>query len=383
MFAFEEPILQERVDDWCAATLTATVLQAAAAPALPDPMWQALPGVPRLSLAGAALSARLGRGCSVALPGAARLGLFAEGEGQAQVVDWSDPVQLHGAFGALQLADGVRLLRGLTGIDLGDGMPGEWLCAALLGRLAGTPLSSASRLQRGPLGPLEDECILQFILRSPEHSVLCHARASAATWCAILASADWHRERAALGHFAALPLASRLILARHTLNTGALAALQAGDVIVPDAPAFDCDGTGVVRIGAATLRVAHAAPNRLTILSLEPGMDHQDSTDSTDSAALPLDDWDAEVKPVHAPAAARLPDAALDSVPLTLDFVLGRVRLQLGRLQELGPGSVLEIAGGSPADIAIEVGGQPLGRAEIVNVGGRLGVRVMQWGGLS
>ena len=382
MIAFDEPILQENLAHWHAAALTANALQAAAGPAMAtppfDPVWQALPEVPRLSPDRAALSARLGRGCSVALDGSGRLGLFAEGEGQAQVVDWSDPVQLHGAFGALQLADGARLLRGLTGVDLGDGVPGEWLCAALLGRLAGTPLANATRLQRGALGPLDDECILQFILRSPQHSIVCHARASAATWCALLAGANWQRERAALSHFAALPVACVVTLARHTLPMSALAALREGDVLVPDAPVFDCDGAGVVHIGPITLRVAHAAPNRLTILSLEHGMEQQDSMES---AALPLDDWQEEGAP--APAEARLPDALLESLPLTLDFVLGRVRLPLGRLQELGPGSVLDIAGGSPADIAIEAGGQRLGRAEIVNVGGRLGVRVVQWGGLS
>jgi type III secretion protein Q len=378
MIAFDEPVLQESLAAWDAAALTANVLQAAAAPS--DATWQALPGVPRLALARAALSARLGRGCSVALDGPGRLGLFADAEGQAQVVDWDDPVQLHGPFGAVQLADGARLLRGLTGIDLGPGAPGAWLCAALLGRLAGTPLAQATRLQRGALGPLDDECILQFILRSEQHSIVCHARASAATWCALLAGADWRRERAALAHFSALPVDARLTLARHTLPGSALAALCEGDLIVPDAPSFDCAGAGVVQIGAARLGVAHAAPNRLTILSVEPDMEQQDSMES---AALPFDDWQEEGAAVAVPAEARLPDALLGSVPVTLDFVLGRVRLPLGRLQELGPGSVIEILGGSPADIAIEANGQRLGRAEIVNVAGRLGVRVVQWGGLS
>lgn len=67
-------------------------------------------------------------------------------------------------------------------------------------------------------------------------------------------------------------------------------------------------------------------------------------------------------------------------MPVTLDFTLGHVRTTLAELDTLGAGSVLTLADGSPACVTIGAGGQVLGRGEAVEVDGRLGVRIVQWG---
>lgn len=69
----------------------------------------------------------------------------------------------------------------------------------------------------------------------------------------------------------------------------------------------------------------------------------------------------------------------LDSVPVTLSFELGKVSLLLADARTLGRGAVLQFTGGSPASVAIVSGGQTLGRGEIVDVAGQLGIRVTQW----
>jgi type III secretion system YscQ/HrcQ family protein len=69
----------------------------------------------------------------------------------------------------------------------------------------------------------------------------------------------------------------------------------------------------------------------------------------------------------------------LDSVPVALSFELGKISLPLAEVRTLGPGGVVLFSGGSPASIAIVSAGQTLGRGEIVEVEGRLGIRVTQW----
>lgn len=352
--------------------------------ALPPPLevsrWHELPGVRTMSAARASLHARLGSGCTLDLwpenlPEARmRMTLYADDESLPQLVEWNDPVQLQGAYGAVQLSNGVRWLRALTGIDLDAG--GEWLSSAALGSLYGTPLADSAVLQRSSLGPLEDECILRWVLHSGRHSLACHARASAATWCALLARAEWRKQAASLSHFPMLPISTSVTLGRHTLPHDVAFALRPGDVIIPDTPSFTCGGRGRLRLGAHTLSVTYAAPNHLEILSLEPCMEPQDIDGG--AAALPL----AEISLVDGERTTAS-DPALLAVPVTLDFLLGRVQMPLGKLQQLAVGSVLEITHGSPAEVAIDCGGRLLGHAEVLNVDGRLGLRVTRWGGAS
>ena len=70
----------------------------------------------------------------------------------------------------------------------------------------------------------------------------------------------------------------------------------------------------------------------------------------------------------------------LDSVPVTLSFELGKASLPLADVRTLGQGAVVLFSGGSPASVAIVSAGQTLGYGEIVDVEGRLGIRVTRWG---
>lgn len=395
------------------------------APARPGAAdWRQLPGVRTMTAARAALQARLGAGCMLALwperaPDARmRMSLYADDDSLPPMADWRGALQLHGPCGAIELADGARWLRALTGIDLGDeaGLrddathgPDDWLCGAVLGGLDATPLAGCAQLRRSGGRAPEDAVVLRWVLHSGRHSVACHARASAATWCALLARADWRTQAASRHQFPLLPISSAIVLARHALPHALACALRPGDIILPDAPVFGCDGHARLRLGGCMLRVAHAAPNHLEILDLEHCMEQQDLDDG---ALLPLaaishtpnpiaagavdgpaaDEWTANPITADAQAVAGQaqddalagpPGAALLAVPVTLDFLLGRVQLPLGRLQQLAVGSVLELTHGSPAAVSIDCGGRLLGQAEVLDVEGRLGLRVTRWGGAS
>lgn len=350
-------------------------------PALPLAPSRALPGMRTMSAARAALHARLGGGCSLLLwPGRdpdqqIRMTLYAADPDDG--ADWDDALLLHVPCGAFQLSSGVRWLRALSGIDLGE--PGQpldpWLCAALLGALDGTPLEAGSELARAGVAP-DDAVVLRWVLHSRHHSVACHARASAGAWSSLLARADWHRAATPLTQLAALPVRTSVVVARHTLAHAAAFALRPGDIILPDSPAFDCAGQGRIRLAGQLLTVAWHAPSHLDILDLESAMDQYDPEAGV--VTLPPSDFDTREAGHPAPG---LESDALTAVPVRLDFVLGRIELPLARLQQLAAGSVLELHDGSPLDVAIDCGGRLLGRAELLDVEGRLGLRVTHWMG--
>lgn len=311
---------------------------------------RALP-VARISAAQAELARLTGRGRQAALPALApdaTLTLHAATEAAPL---WRDPLTVHGSFGQIELARGERLLRALTGIDLGDDQHGphwEWLQGAVCARLADTPLAGAVSLAHEPVDAVPDLITLGLTLRGGEHMISTHGRASAAGWLQLLAGPSWRHLQAPLDTYAGLALQWPVRLARHTLPHAMLAGLRPGDVIQPDNGAFDCSGQGTLTLGGLSATVRYQAPCSLIILALETRMDAS-----------------------H--------DMALDQLPATLDIELGKLTLSLGALRSLAVGSTLLLAGADPGALEIRCGGQLLGRAEAVDVDGRLGVRITEW----
>ncbi|RSZ61071.1 YscQ/HrcQ family type III secretion apparatus protein [Massilia atriviolacea] len=276
---------------------------------------------------------------------------------------WLDPLTLRGSFGCVELVRGARLLRALTGIDLGEHRHGphwEWLQGAVCARLAGTPLAGAGSLTADtPADAAAPLTTLRLTLRSGGHLVATHGRASAADWLRWLAEPCWRPLQAPFDAFAALPLRQAVRLARHRLPHAMLASLRQGDVLLPDSSAFDRGGCGHVDLGGLRASVRYQAPGTLIILALENRMDQSPDHDSANACELAQD--------------------ALDQLPATLDIELGKLTLSLGALRSLAVGSTLLLAGAGPAALEIRCAGQLLGRAEAVDVDGSLGVRITEW----
>lgn len=324
------------------------------------------------------LSRMIGRGRSIALPGQdAELSLHVvQDEGLVR----SDALVLHGAFGAIEVAQGVRFVRALTGIDISAELAAEearweWLQAALVARLDGTPFSGTERVARDALPEDPDTFMLRLTLRTAGHAVAILARADAASWTGLLQRGRWQRERLPFSEFADMPYETTIRVARHTLPRHALEGLAAGDLIVPDNAAFGTRGGGYIQFGILRARVRYQEPNAFRIADLEVKLDALELDDSVH------DDTVEKCLPTEAAARPEEPDEP-DDTPVTLDFELGKVRMSLGELAALRADSLVAFQG-SPAAIAIRCGGHLLGRGELVDVRARLGIRILEWGPLS
>lgn len=289
---------------------------------------------------------------------------------------------LYGSCGPLELCDGVRLLLALTGIDLGDSaleMPqSKWLTAAILGRLATTPLAVMTSIARGTLPPDHVSIPLRMTLRSSTHAFAITARASSACWLDFLSRGQWLREQLQACHFDAVPVAVPILIGCHTMPCTMLDEVAPGDILIPDTLRFDHSGRGLLQVGHWRLTAEYVPPGGIAITSLEANMDEATAPQKDAADAEPNRD---EVLLVR--STAELPDKLhhlFDTVPVTLQFEMGRLHTTLGQLRTMAAGTILPIDGGSPAVISVRAGERAMGQGELVDVNGRLAIRIIHWG---
>jgi len=322
-----------------------------------------LAGAPAVPPAAAALSRLLGRGLRLALPTASMQWLVLPAAPGGDAGDW---LVLDTGAGPLYLCDGARFIAGLTGIDGGacvDAWP-AWMVGAVAGRLAGTALAGLRAIAPG--GPPDGACLpLPWRLVDAGHAISGVAAATPQYWQALLAGAAPIR----MPWPAWLALARNwpLVLATHRLPLALYDRLRSGAVILPADARFDVAGHGTVTLGPRRWQAVFAAPCRLQLLNEENPLD-LDLTDTAIDSNMDLDDSAEDTAP-------------LGAVSVTLRFELGRTRLTLDQLRTLGPQAVLDVQGGAPHAIAITCGGTEVGRGEVVDVDGRLGVRITDWSG--
>lgn len=238
-----------------------------------------MPTLPRLSEQGARLGRMVGRGCFTRLAEMpAVLSLRPAHDDAGAGAPWPDALVLGSAAGPLELADGARLIHGLTGIHPGQaqahGAQRQWFAAALAGRLAATPFAGMHLGAPPASTPVQERCCLRLTLRSRSHMLSGLARASAAAWLDFLTRSAWTLERAPASHWFAAEHRAALCIAQHTLPGGVLRALAPGDVIVPDSPRFGTDGAGRMLLANLHIQVRYAAPDSIAILDVENMNDH-------------------------------------------------------------------------------------------------------------
>jgi type III secretion protein Q len=293
------------------------------------------------------------------------------------------------------------LLRALCGIDVeqergADAGRWNWLQSAILGRLSDTPLHCVALIDLAAAETSSGDMVTAALsLRTGTHAIQTFVRGDAASLLEFMRSTAWQREQQPIAELLNLQFEAAVTLARHTLPAAALRGIAAGDIIVPDSPAFTCGGEGAFRLGALHARVRYDAPGLLTVIALEEKVDPMDVNeyDQADDSVLMALSGEDEAEGGATPVAADAVMAAgygqeasdlaglgsLDTVPVTIEFELGKVRMPLGELRQLGAGAVLPFEGGSPASVAIVSSGCTLGRGEIVDVNGQLGIRITQW----
>ena len=76
---------------------------------------------------------------------------------------------------------------------------------------------------------------------------------------------------------------------------------------------------------------------------------------------------------------ADLSQVLAEDVELTLAAELGRLRLSLAHASTYEVGSVLRLGKPVGAEVDLTLAGRLVGRGELLNIDGELGVRVSQW----
>lgn len=193
---------------------------------------------------------------------------------------------------------------------------------------------------------------------------------SAASLSGLLSKSGWQQTRCPLPE--SLTLTLPLVVGDIVLSSDALLALREGDVLLPPVPCFTPDGRGVIRSASHLLhgeiqlqpgQTAHyilTKMERLNVTLTPEEFEHAPVTP-------PESKWDAE------PLAAETDFAPL---PLSLSVRCGQLKLTLGELQQLGPGSMVMINNVTPGEAMLCHGDYPLAKGELVDVEGRLGLQI-------
>lgn len=150
------------------------------------------------------------------------------------------------------------------------------------------------------------------------------------------------------------PIRCDVILDRVALPAGVLASLGPGDVVMLDTlPEGEDDWLVRLSAGKMNWRGRLAGGQLNVIARMEAELEQPQQAGAT----------------------------GLDDIPVLVEAVIGEMTLPLSRLQELAPGMVLELGPEALRSLALRVAGRPYGRAELVMLGGRPGLRILALGG--
>jgi type III secretion system YscQ/HrcQ family protein len=137
--------------------------------------------------------------------------------------------------------------------------------------------------------------------------------------------------------------------------------LSKGGIVDADAHAASLRRAAVARLGSASLVVGGAAlETDVRDTSNEDGAEHSDNPDEEDG------------EPVSSSAAA-----LLDDVTVAMVVELGRVTVTAADVVGLRAGQVIELSRqpGEPVDLVVD--GKRIGKGELVEIDGELGVRIL------
>lgn len=179
--------------------------------------------------------------------------------------------------------------------------------------------------------------------------------------------ANWLRQPGWQTRTAALPgtlaYSQPLILGCLRLHTPQLQALSSGDVLVPPVSYFTPDGQGSLILAGQQLYGELQLPHRFLLNDLESTALNPHAADEFDAVSQP-ESFTADDSP------------QLASLPLPLEIRCGRIRLTLGELQQLQPGSVLTLENVTPGEAGLYHGDTLIAQGELVDVEGHLGLQL-------
>ncbi|WP_162878270.1 FliM/FliN family flagellar motor switch protein [Trinickia diaoshuihuensis] len=162
---------------------------------------------------------------------------------------------------------------------------------------------------------------------------------------------------------------------RHDTQIG----LTAGDAVLP-LPVFERLACGdIVRLSRSVFDVTGRASIRIASHRLRlRWLDSHHCFEVEDMTHTPTPPHDEAYDAVPR-ADDALPSIDPAALPIRLSFLLGTLRLTVGELARVRPGSLLQLRERVPPRVIVEANGQAIGEGELVDFDGRLAVEITRW----
>ena len=185
---------------------------------------------------------------------------------------------------------------------------------------------------------------------------------------ALVANALAQHTRAIPRDTAGLPVSCRLVARGPELTARETAGLEAGDILLLPGATRDREENGLFVLLQLTPTCAAPARIKDAALLLEGPVMYTNADQPGEGGKD-----DAEKK--------KIPDAfpgavAPEDLPISVAFDLGSVELTVAQAGALSPGLVLPTGRDTAAPVTITFAGRPLGTGSLIDVAGRLGVRI-------
>lgn len=176
----------------------------------------------------------------------------------------------------------------------------------------------------------------------------------------------------------ALVLRLPLAVAEVGVSTAELEQLGAGDVVVLPGATPQSVAEVQLAISPGVSIIARIDGRKLTVAGVGKSMSPNDAATGAKPAPATK-----PATPAAKPAAATAPEpvmpaAAIEELPLRIVFDLGDIELTLAELKALVPGQVIDLAREPGSAVRVTVNGRRIGAGEIVEIEGRLGVRITE-----
>ncbi|MDP1609210.1 MAG: type III secretion system cytoplasmic ring protein SctQ [Chlamydiales bacterium] len=158
--------------------------------------------------------------------------------------------------------------------------------------------------------------------------------------------------------------------------------LKKGDVLLLDQGSYDPrHGEGIVSLTLGATPLFHLNIQKNSIHLLNYAFIYEDATDMSTHDEPPEDlPTEDEITLQDETPEEEAESVGIKETPVYITVELARVRMPLEKLMQLEPGNLLELPIDPDQDVTLSVGGQKVGKAELVYLGERLGVRIMQLG---
>lgn len=160
-----------------------------------------------------------------------------------------------------------------------------------------------------------------------------------------------------------LPIELAVRVAQAKLDGATLKSVEPGDAIVFETSLAQLHDQ---QLGGQAALAAPTGPNRFTLSILDDGN-------------LRVEGLDPMELPMSEPSERSVSDVIADDVELTLNAELGRVRVTLAEVGGYGEGQVINLGKPVGTEVDLTLAGRLVGRGELMDVDGELGVRITRW----